>query len=501
MDLNLNKNPNKKRKGKIKVDDTFIYGYIPPQDIKAEKAILGALTLEPKAIAEVFSILNEDSFYVEAHQQIYNACATLFRKNKPIDIITLTDELKIMGCLETIGGPYYLTQLQDGITKASNLKYHALIVEERAIKRRLISAAAQALQDLYSDENDVFEVKDRLQEDIYKSTSKIQQVKKVTLDHIAYEFLEEVQRGMDGGGMTGIPFGIQEIDEILGGAQKQNLIMIAARPRHGKSAVASAFMSNLTRIKNPNYDPKIHKTDSLYKAGYLSAEMRNTELFARLVSNELYEMGYRIPYSRIRKGLITLDELNLVNVAIDRLVKKGIYLDDTPALTVSIIKSKIMRLIEEFGVNIIFIDYVQLIQIGNKLFSNNAENISQNMTDLKNMAKEFDIPIVLLSQVGRETEKHGVARKAVLGELKGSGGLEEKTDVVMILYYPEINEPNPTDENGLSLRGVMIIDIAKNKMGETKELKIPFDLKTNAFEHGDGVMSAKMEQFLQRPIF
>jgi replicative DNA helicase len=501
MDLDLSKN-NKNRKKKP-VADIFanFYGKIPPQDKDAEEAVLAAITMDSTAMSLVYPILQDDSFYVEAHQIIYSACCTLFSKGQPIDLITLVNELKMMGKLEMMGGPFYLSKIQNNVVSAANVIHHSLIIEEKAIARRLITAAGDTINALYTGEIDVFELKDKLQENIFKSTSKIQQTKNISPDFVAMELLKQIQLGMDASGMTGVPTGVQQLDELTGGLQKQNLIVLAARPRHGKSAVAAAIMRSLSSLTNPQYDPKIHRSTSLYPSGYLSMEMRNTELFARLVSAELYEMGYEIPYSRIQRGLINEEELTLVNRAIERLVRKGLYIDDTPALTPQVIRAKIMRMIEQYGIKIVFIDYIQLVQIGKQLFTNNAENLSQIMSEFKNIAKEFDIPIILLSQVDRGSEKQGVARRAVLAEMKGSGGIEEKTDLVCILYYPEINDPNPTDENGNSLRGIMELDIVKHKMGETKLLRIPFNLKVNSFAYSDGVVSDDMDKILNRPIF
>lgn len=497
LDLSNDKGRNKRRKPAT-VD---FYGKIPPQDKDAEIAVLAAITLEPSAMSKVHPILQEDSFYVEAHQHIYNACSSLFEKAQPIDTITLVNELKSAGQLEMIGGPYYLTKMQNEVVRAINVVQHALIIEEKAIARRLIQAAGDAINKLYTGEDDVFELKEKLESDIFQTTSKIQQQKKTTPDHIAVKFLKQVQRGMDASGMTGVPSGIQEIDEITGGWQPQNLIVMAARPRHGKSAVAAATMRKTVSITRADYNPKIHASPSLFPSLYMTPEMRDTELFGRIVSTELFDMGYQIQYSRIQRGLITEEELNLINEAINRLVKKGFYIDDTAVLTGSVIKSIVMKHIEKYGIKLVYIDYFQLVQLVKKTTANHAEALSLLMTELKNMAKELDIPVILLSQVDRGSEKSGTARRAVLAELKGTGGIEEKADVVIIIYYPEINDPNAVDENGTSLRGIMEIDFVKHKMGETKLLRLPFNLKYNSFDHSDGLMSGDMDKFLKRPIF
>jgi replicative DNA helicase len=488
---NFKKAPTKEKEGLLMAE-------MMPQAKDLEAAVIGALLLERDAIYQVIEILRPDSFYVTAHGLIYEAIVALFDKAIPADTLTVVEHLARTGKIEEVGGPYVVNQTTTAVTSSANIVAHALIIEQKAIARRVLKVCAKTISELYDRQSDVFAVIDALNEGVAMASETVSLKSGIEMGDIMKRLLKKIEIGRNSGGMTGVPSGIQELDDILGGFQDGNLILIGARTRHGKSAVAAAIMHMLSKIPNPDYNPKDPDSCySLFPTGLLSMEMQDTEVGARLLSAELKDMGHTIEYTRIFRGLVTDEEHKLLIDATGRLVRRGIYIDDTPALTTTAVKAKALRMIKKYKIRLLWVDFVQLLESpDSKLYSNEAQSISRNMTSLKNMAKALFIPVIALSQVDRLTEKKE-AKEPVLADLKGSGGLEEKADVVILLYRPEVNDENPVDPvTGASEKGIIYFNIAKNKQGKTEKLKLPFQVSTNTFVSGDGVLSSKIEQYL-----
>jgi replicative DNA helicase len=500
---------NKYRKATPQQRGDLLIAEMMPHAKDLEGAVIGALMIERDAIYQVIEILKPDSFYVTAHGLIYEAILELFNRSIPADPLTVSEQLERTGKMKEVGGPYVVMQTTNAVVSSANIVAHSLIIEQKAIARRLLKVCASTIGALYDKRSDVFDVIDALNEGIFHATESISLKASIELADVMKRLLQKIDKGRASGGMTGVPSGIQEVDELLGGFQDGNLILIGARTRHGKSAVAAAIMHMLSKIPNPDYNPKDPESCySLFPTGLLSMEMQDTEVGARLLSAELKDMGHTIEYTRIFRGLLTEPEYSLVVDATGRLVKRGIYIDDTPALTTTMVKAKAMRMMKKYKVRLLWIDFVQLLESPEgKLVSNEAQAISRNMTGLKNMAKALGIPVIALSQVDRLTEKKE-AKEPVLADLKGSGGLEEKADVVILLFRPEVNEENPVDPvTGASEKGIIYFHVAKNKQGRTHKLKLSFDVSTNTFVNGDGVLSTTIERYLnnhptaQAPLF
>jgi replicative DNA helicase len=455
-----------KQRGNVANPDR-LGGYLPPQDIDTERIVLGAIIKEQGIINRVADILKVDSFYVSAHQVIYEAILALFKKSVPIDYVTVASQLSDMGRIEEVGGGYYLSTLTNSIVNTANISQWVLRVEEKAIARRSINIFNEAIQSMYEDhDTDIFDRLSDIDEKLFQARKAKGANKNVDPKFVAEELKAHILRGIAFKGQSGLNTGIKDLTRITGGWQKQSLITIGARTRHGKSALAAVCMYAAVKDGEPSV--------------FFSMEMRQIELFARIACMKLVEDGHtHLNYSRFFRGLdLTEEDVALVFQAIDDVAQLPIYIDDTPSLSAMQIKTKLMKYISDYGVTSAYVDYIQLAEIAEKKFGNRAEGISQTMTDLKNMAKIFDIPIIVLSQGDRNTEK-GFAKAMSLADLKGSGGIEEKSDVVILLYRPEVNSDDPVNENGDSDIGFMYIDVAKNKMGGTGVLRIPFDVKTN----------------------
>jgi replicative DNA helicase len=467
-----------------KKNTTEVAGLIMPQSIEMEAALLGCLLVDTSVISKVNGIVSVDTFYKPAHQLVYESMLRLFKKNQNIDYLTVTEELKLMGKLDAAGGSMFVADLSN-IMSAAYSETYAKKLEEKAIGRRILIANNEASSRIYKGEEDVFDIIRDQNDAIFKAQSALNSYKNVTPAYVGDLLVKQMREGMLYDGMTGVPFGVPEIDARTGGKQAGQLIGIGARTRHGKTALAAGFMFNSTKIINENFGtyPSI-KCKSKYPAAFFSMEMINTELFARLVSMQIEEtFDRKISYSRISRGMVDEYEAGLVEKATELLAERGIYIDDTPALNTMTLKTKVMKYIMEYGIEEVYIDFIQLFSNGdNRSKENRAQQLSEWTTEIKNMAKLFRIPITILSQVDRSTEKTtATARPPVLADLKDSGGLEERCDVVLLGYRWDVNDPNATDEMGRSLAGVIQINIAKQKQGGGGIIQLPFDVATNTF--------------------
>lgn len=437
-----------------------------PHSEDIEKSTLGILMIIKGAILKVNGIIKEDTFYFEYHQVIYRAILNLFDKDSPIDTLLVIEELKRMGKLngDTISEST-IVSLTKGVVNDSSIEVWIRKLEEYAIARRNITIHLNAVDRYYRNEDDVFEIGDQTDTMLFQSKSSLDSYKNISMSRIGNDYLAKIERARNSKGITGIPTGLYELDSILGGAQPQTVTTIGALPAVGKSAVAIDFMYSAASMGHP--------------VAFISMEMMDLELFSRLTSKHIWKTkGIKIEYTRINKGTITDAEYDIVKEAVAELAHMPIYIDDTPAINSMQLKSKVMKLIIEKGVEEVIVDYVQLMDKLQKEmgFSNAAEAISQNMRDLKKMSKGLNIPMIALSQVDRSVGKNGRNGKATMQDMKGSGGIEENSDVILLLDRPELYDPDDYAE-----KGMMHIVIAKHKNGEKGEIVAPFDLGINSF--------------------
>ncbi len=427
-----------------------------------EKSVLGIMITIKGSILKTSGIIKEDTFYFEYHQVIFKAITNLFAKDAPIDGLLGIEELKKMGKLngDTIT-EVYISKLSNGVVNDSSLEMWVRKLEELAIARRNIQIHLNAIDRYYKNEEDVFDIGTETDSLLFAARNSLDSYKNISPVRIGQDFLKHIIRAKNFSGMTGVPTGIRSLDEILGGFQPQTVNTVGALPSVGKSAVAASFM----------YDAAINGDP----VGFCSMEMRDIELYSRIVSKHLWvQHQVRIEYSMVMRGIYSDEQFVWIEQAVREIDQLPIYIDDVPALNTMQLKSKTMKLINDHGIKGMFVDYIQLMEKITAWGGNTADAISQNMRDIKKISKSLNIAMIPLSQVDRRVGKDGKNGKATMQDLKGSGGIEENSDVILLLDRPELYDPDDYAE-----KGMMHIVIAKHKQGSKGEIVVPFDLAIN----------------------
>jgi replicative DNA helicase len=443
-------------------------GRIPPQATDVEQSVLGAMLIEREAIPRAVEILPPSSFYLGKHQRVYNAVLSLFERGNPVDLITLTEELRRRGELEDIGGAYYLTELTTRVASAANVEYHARIIAEKSLLRQMIETMTELVGEAYDPGADAFELMDRAEGDIFKisdsqlrkSASSITEVIKETLQQL------EAIHGREGG-ITGVPSGFTRLDDMTSGWQRSDLIIIAARPSMGKTALSLACARNAA----------LH---TQYPTGvaFFSLEMGAQQLAQRLLTSEA-----RVNAQAARTGRMNDADWQKLARAAGRLSAAPIYIDDTPGLTVLELRAKCRRLKAEFDIGLVIVDYLQLMHgTSNSKNSNREQEIAHISRSLKSLAKELNVPVVALSQLSRAVETRGGDKRPQLSDLRESGSIEQDADVVIFLYRPE-RYGITVDEHGNSTEGLGEIIIGKQRNGPIGNVQLAFVEQYARFEN------------------
>ncbi len=438
-------------------------GKLPPQALDLEKAILGALMLEKDALTTVVDILRPESFYKEQHKEIYMAIQDLFRESEPIDMLTVANQLRKNGKLEFVGGVYYITELTRSVNSSAHIETHSRVVTEMAIKRELIHIAGEIEKDAFEDTTDVFELLDNMQQalfDVSEANIKKNFDNMRSIMGTALRELEERKNHKDG--LTGVPSGMTALDRVTSGWQKSDLIIIAARPAMGKTAFVLSTLRNAA-------------VDFNKPAAIFSLEMSSVQLVNRLISSEAELEG-----EKIKKGMLEDYEWEQLVHKTNRLSNAPIFIDDTPGLTILELRAKCRRLKAQHDIQIIVIDYLQLMSGDSKGSGNREQEIAAISRALKMIAKELEVPVIALSQLSRAVETRGGDKRPMLSDLRESGSIEQDADMVMFLYRPEyygITE----DENGMPTQGVGEVIIAKHRNGSLENVALKFIGKYTKF--------------------
>jgi replicative DNA helicase len=440
-------------------------GKLPPQAIEFEEAVLGALMLERDAISIVLDILQSESFYKDEHKEIYSAIRSLFEKSQPIDVLTVTNELRLNGKLEFIGGAFYISELTNRIGSAANIEYHARVVSEKYILRKLIEISSEIQRDAYDEGNDVFDLLDKAEQNLFSIT---EQNLRSSYDNMgqlisrAITQIEEIRNNVEG--LSGVPSGFSDLDRITSGFQRSDLIIMAARPGMGKTAfVMSVARNAAVEFKKP--------------VAIFSLEMSSLQLVQRLIASEA-----EIDNMKLKTGDLADHEWHQLHVKIAKLSQASIYIDDTPALNVFELRAKCRRLKAQHDIQMVIIDYLQLMA-GNKegkQSMNREQEISTISRSLKGLAKELNIPVIALSQLSRQVEQRGGAKRPILSDLRESGSIEQDADQVMFIYRPEYYGLTE-DEEGRPVAGIAEIIIAKNRHGSVETVPLRFISKFARF--------------------
>lgn len=438
-------------------------GKLPPQAVELEEAVLGAMLLDKEAMLTVVDILHKDAFYKEQNGRIFQSIVSLFNRSEPVDILTVTHELKRTGELEIVGGAYYVSALTNRIASSGNLEYHARIVAQKYMQRELIRISTDTIKTAYEDGADVFELYDQATQNIYQvfQGNVRRQHKKIST--ILVDAMTEIEGAGQQKGLIGVPSGFTAMDRVTGGWQKSDLLILAARPGMGKTAFV------VTMAKNAAIE--FNRAVAIF-----SLEMSSVQLAKRLISSEA-----NIPLDQIIRGDLSTHEYVIVNNGITKISSAPVYIDDTPALTIFELRAKARRLKENQKVELIIIDYLQLMSGGPDSKGNREQEISSISRGLKSLAKELDIPIIALSQLSRQVENRpGGSKRPQLSDLRESGAIEQDADVVMFIYRPEYYGLE-IDETGEDLKGKAEIIIAKNRHGALDSVYLRFIGKYTKF--------------------
>ncbi len=431
-------------------------GKLPPQAVDLEEAVLGALMLEKNPVNDVIDILKPESFYKEPHQKIYAAIMDLFGASEPIDILTVTNKLRSKGELDLVGGPFYISQLTNRVASTAHAETHARIISQKYIMRELIRISGETIRNAYDETKDVFDLLDRAESELYgvaegnirKNYDSMSQIMKQAIDQI-----EQAQNQEDG--ISGINSGFSELDRITAGWQRSDMIVIAARPGMGKTAfVLSMARNSAVQFNHP--------------VAIFSLEMNSIQLVNRLIASET-----QIAADKLRKGNLEPHEYEQLHARIGGLSKAPIFIDDTPALSIFELRAKARRLKQQHDIELIIIDYLQLMTAGSTKAGNREQEISSISRSIKEIAKELNIPIVALSQLSRSVETRGGEKRPMLSDLRESGAIEQDADIVAFIYRPEYYGLT-SDEQGNSTVGTGEIIIAKHRNGSLGSVNLKF---------------------------
>jgi len=432
----------------------LMFGRVMPQALDLEEVVLGAAMLDKEAFPNISEKLRADSFYLQAHQEIFQVMMDLFGNNKPIDILTVHEELKKRGKLEEVGGVNYLMEITNKVSSAANIEYHAHIILQKFIQRALITVSTATINDAFADRKDVLEMLDEAEQSLFDITDKNLNTGFQKISAVAAEVaksLELLSQREDG--LTGVPTGFQELDKITNGWQSSDLIIIAARPGMGKTAFTLSLAANAA--------------EAGVGVGIFSLEMANAQLVQRLIS-----MDSMIPASRLREAKLTDDQWPVLAQSVEKLSGLPVFIDDTPSINIFELRAKCRRLKQNHGIGLVVIDYLQLMSAGtNNKRGNREQEISSISRALKGMAKELDLPVIALSQLSRAVETRGGEKRPQLSDLRESGAIEQDADIVTFIYRPEYYDLADGEESNDNTAEILI---QKHRNGSLGTVKLQF---------------------------
>lgn len=436
----------------------YVFGKVQPQAIPLEEAVLGALMLDRDVFDIVSDFIQPETFYVESHQLIYRSIQTLHNNNRPVDLLTVTEQMRKDGTIDSVGGGYYLVELSHRVASAANTEYHSRIIQQKWIARTMIDICTKSIREFYEETSDVLESFDRHESLISKV--RIWESKQVqNLSQLGAAVLRDLEnRANTPGGLIGVPTGIRDIDAKTGGWQKTDLIIIAARPGMGKSGFIVSTALNAARdFKKP--------------VALFSLEMQDEQMMKRIIA-----IDAQVNSEKFRSGQgLSDDEWQRIGQSIERLSNVPIYIDDTPGIDLYELKSKARRMKKQYGIELLIIDYLQLITLSGDAArgKNREQEVAAISKSLKNLAKELQIPVIALAQLSRAVENRGGSKRPQLSDLRESGSVEQDSDIVSFLYRPEYYQIME-DEHGNSTRGLCEFILAKHRHGKLEPVRIGF---------------------------
>jgi len=442
-------------------------GKLPPQAVDLEEVVLGAMMIDKKGVDEVIDILQPEAFYKESHQLIFNSIISLFEKQEPIDIKTVSFQLKKDGNLNTVGGDYYLIELSQKVSSSAHIEFHSRIILQKFIQRKLISISNEIIEDSYDETSDVFDLLDKAESRIYDISQRNLKKNTQSAEDLVLAAKKKIEEISKKEGLSGIASGFGEIDRLTSGWQPSDLIIVAARPGMGKTAFTLSMARNISVENN-------------IPVAFFSLEMSAIQLITRLISSET-----GLNSEKLRTGKLEKFEWELLNVKVTNLENAPLYIDDTPSLSIFELRAKARRLSSQFGIKLIVVDYLQLMTLGSSQKSGNREQeISTISRNLKALAKELDIPIIALSQLSRAVELRGGTKRPILSDLRESGAIEQDADIVSFLYRPEYYKIDEWDDEERSpALGQAEFIVAKHRNGGLSSIKLKFINSLGKFEN------------------
>ena len=424
---------------------------LPPQNIEAEQSVLGAVLIDNNALIAALELIAEDDFYKESHRRIFSSMSELFDKNEPIDIITLTDQLKRKNTLDAVGGSGYLASLASMVPTSANVRYHSKIVREKAMLRGLLRSVTDIASNVYESELDPEELIDFAEKTVFDLSDKRIKASFVTLKEVIKDSFQMIEHLYDRKeAITGVPSGFGKLDELTTGFQKSDLIIVGGRPSMGKTAFSLNIAQHVgVELKEP--------------VAIFSLEMAKEQLAFRMLCSEAM-----VNSNDIRKGFIRKDDWHKLTSAASKLAESPIFIDDSSGMTVLEMRAKARRLKAEHGLSMIIVDYLQLMR-GRGHAERREQEISEISRSLKGLAKELRVPVIALSQLNRGVETRGGSKKPTLADLRESGAIEQDADVIIFLYRDEVYNKEMQDNKNKAE-----IIVAKQRNGPTDTVPLTF---------------------------
>jgi len=432
-------------------------GKIPPQAVELEEAVLGAMMIDKKGIDDVIDILSPDAFYDSKHQEIYAAIFELFQNSEPIDLLTVSNLLKKNGKLEFVGGDFFLIRLTQKVASSAHIEFHARIILQKYIQRRLISISSEIIENAYDESTDVFDLLDDAEGKLFEVTQGNLKKSSEDAGSLVKQALKKIQEIGNQEGMSGLATGFTKLDALTSGWQPSDLVIIAARPGMGKTAFVISMAKNMA-------------IDFNHGVAVFSLEMSSVQLITRMISSET-----GLTSEKLRKGNLEPHEWEQLNVKVKKLSDAPIFIDDTPSLSIFDLRAKARRLVSQHGVKIIVIDYLQLMTAGGKAGGNREQEISMISRNLKALAKELSVPVIALSQLSRAVETRGGSKRPLLSDLRESGAIEQDADIVSFIFRPEyygMTEWDDDEHTPCEGQGEFIV--AKHRNGGLDNIRLKF---------------------------
>ncbi|MCM4154161.1 replicative DNA helicase [Arenibacter sp. N53] len=444
-------------------------GKIPPQATDLEEVVLGAMMIDKKGVDEVIDILHPEVFYKDAHRYIYEAIFKLFENSEPVDLLTVSSQLKKDGRLENAGGDFYLIKLTQKVASSAHIEFHARIILQKFIQRSLIKISNEIIEEAYEDSTDVFDLLDTAESKLYDVTQGNLKRSAETAQNLVIQAKKRIEEIAGKEGLSGIPSGFDKLDKLTSGWQPSDLVIVAARPGMGKTALTLSMARNIA-------------VNSNIGVAFFSLEMSSVQLITRLISSET-----GLSSEKLRTGRLEKHEWEQLNVKVKALETAPLFIDDTPSLSIFDLRAKARRLASQHNIKMIIIDYLQLMTAGGSQKGGNREQeISTISRNLKALAKELNVPVIALSQLSRAVETRGGSKRPILSDLRESGAIEQDADIVSFIYRPEYYKIDEWDDEERSpTAGQAEFIVAKHRNGGLENIRLKFVGHLGKFDNLD----------------